>query len=103
TRTSPPPICTPSLHDALPISLRPVGSARLRTVGGVGVRVRTQTVSTDRRVDDRETGQRRGQRRPAERAGAPFEIRTADGRGARPDRKSTRLNTSHVAISYAVF
>src|SRR5437870_7054654 len=28
-----------------------------------------------------------------------MEIRTADGR----DRKSTRLNSSHVAISYAVF
>src|SRR2546426_11768084 len=25
------------------------------------------------------------------------------GRGARPDRKSTRLNSSHLVISYAVF
>src|SRR5207253_10210478 len=32
----------------------------------------------------------------AERAARPFELRV-------PDRKSTRLNSSHVAISYAVF
>src|SRR6266704_5977276 len=29
--------------------------------------------------------------------------RTAHGRPAAPDRKSTRLNSSHVSISYAVF
>src|SRR5439155_17796678 len=45
-----------------------------------------------------------------ERQGAPAELRTRHGArvwlagGARErDRKSTRLNSSHVAISYAVF
>src|SRR6266508_1389391 len=37
-------------------------------------------------------------------ADARLEVRTIlAGRVARPDRKSTRLNSSHVAISYAVF
>src|SRR5438067_13135077 len=31
------------------------------------------------------------------------ELRHAQRRGALPDRKSTRLNSSHVSISYAVF
>src|SRR5215208_7316803 len=39
-----------------------------------------------------EAGQRRGQPR-----------RSGDGGGHGRDRKSTRLNSSHVAISYAVF
>src|SRR6266480_5758534 len=41
---------------------------------------------------------RRAPRNPAERAGA-----TAGLQHDRRDRKSTRLNTSHMSISYAVF
>src|SRR5204862_8355487 len=68
-----------SLHDALPIS-----APRTRS--------RARRSSTPRRID----------RRP--RASA----RRAPARCARPtidstDRKSTRLNSSHVEISYAVF
>src|SRR5690606_16629491 len=41
------------------------------------------------------------------RAGRPADLRRLradpDGRAAREDRKSTRLNSSHVKISYAVF
>src|SRR5438874_8726086 len=35
--------------------------------------------------------------------GSVASTNTADGQGALPDRKSTRLNSSHVEISYAVF
>src|SRR5437868_12970145 len=40
------------------------------------------------------------ERLPRDRAPRP---RPHDGRGAAVDRKSTRLNSSHVSISYAVF
>src|SRR2546427_7738418 len=67
-------IYTLSLHDALPIS----GSGHVRRVG-----VRRRSVLS------------RSARRP----------RAGDLRGApaRADRKSTRLNSSHSQISYAVF
>src|SRR5439155_10291467 len=51
-----------------------------------------------RREPDPAQGQRR---RPDEKAGEPS-VREADRR-LEGDRKSTRLNSSHVAISYAVF
>src|SRR5690625_1517413 len=56
----------------------------------------------------RRTGDRRGARRregscgPAS-AGAHPRPHQGQGRGPALDRKSTRLNSSHVAISYAVF
>src|SRR5256885_15760182 len=44
------------------------------------------------------------QARPAEQAGAALQaVRQAYGMQAQPDRKSTRLNSSHLVISYAVF
>src|SRR5690606_39414725 len=58
------------------------------------------------------TGRGRGGRRlPARRGGGGHGHRRPPGHGARdrprdrsgPDRKSTRLNSSHVKISYAVF
>src|SRR5207249_10006191 len=68
-------IYTLSLHDALPIS-HPSAAAR-----------------SDRKSSQCRPGRRRGAGRPS------------DGRGVVPqrDRKSTRLNSSHVSISYAVF
>src|SRR6266498_4782989 len=46
----------------------------------------------------------RGTPRPAGPAGRPARRRPAARGAARPrDRKSTRLNSSHVRISYAVF
>src|SRR5256885_11110285 len=45
-------------------------------------------------------------RRRSARAGGPHEPAHEHGRGrsgAPPDRKSTRLNSSHLVISYAVF
>src|SRR5438132_7107900 len=67
-------IYTLSLHDALPIYVRGTG----------GIQV----------VDPREVGARH----PAEQP------RVVEPQGARAeDRKSTRLNSSHTVISYAVF
>src|SRR6266508_3410408 len=40
---------------------------------------------------------------PRATGGRPRDRRGRRGRGAAGDRKSTRLNSSHVAISYAVF
>src|SRR3712207_7326742 len=76
-------IYTLSLHDALPIS------------------------EADRPSDDRERGDRPARRdlhRPGRRTPRWHRL---DQRGVRrhrrPDRKSTRLNSSHANISYAVF
>src|SRR5438128_8812143 len=48
-----------------------------------------------------------GQRQDHRALGSPGPARNASaarpGAGARPDRKSTRLNSSHGSISYAVF
>src|SRR5437660_2305223 len=72
--TAPPEIYTLSLHDALPISSAP------------GV---TENRGLNHRVASSENNNGAG---------------AAPGtRSLGPDRKSTRLNSSHVAISYAVF
>src|SRR5207302_10547268 len=71
---APTEIYTLSLHDALPICAGP----------------RCLRARRDRRADQRNAA-RRG-----------LELAARDGRHA-PDRKSTRLNSSHVKISYAVF
>src|SRR5215217_8538806 len=58
---------------------------------------------TRRSSDLRLLGQQHGQRMDllaSGAAGAPHPHRRS---GARPDRKSTRLNSSHANISYAVF
>src|SRR5439155_20058259 len=68
-------IYTLSLHDALPISREPGADRRTAAPVPPGA------------------GARRGRPTPS---------RTACT-GSRRDRKSTRLNSSHVAISYAVF
>src|SRR5439155_2927540 len=83
-----PELHTLSLHDALPIwdraaveraRLRPPrASGRLADVYPARSRIRTERLALDNRTP---------------RACA----------GAARDRKSTRLNSSHVAISYAVF
>src|SRR5690625_6504397 len=81
---------TLSLHDALPISRR----AR-RSLGGAAAEP----------LDGRDHGLAAGH---GDRAGdGQRTLRGADRhrgrRRPRTDRKSTRLNSSHVAISYAVF
>src|SRR5438045_4874885 len=69
-----PEIYTLSLHDALPISGEP-GAGAIRAVGTAGALAST--------VRDTQP---------------PSESRTVEA-----DRKSTRLNSSHLGISYAVF
>src|SRR5690606_40263120 len=77
--TAPTETYTLSLHDALPISARV--EVRDEVVAGVVLGLAVDE-------DDRELG----------------EVLDRSGRDAvRVDRKSTRLNSSHVKISYAVF
>src|SRR5207249_11761890 len=92
-------IYTLSLHDALPISLPHRGG---RGAAGGG----------SQRVEPREpSGALLGVAHAAAPPGAPDELRSALVVPALPpadaddhrDRKSTRLNSSHVSISYAVF
>src|SRR5690606_42165385 len=86
--TASPAISTLSLHDALPISLVP----RLRE----GRRRERSQDRLRQRLQERDA---RGVE--ADREG-PVVLRLA-AQVAREDRKSTRLNSSHVKISYAVF
>src|SRR5437868_11335072 len=79
---------TLSLHDALPIFPRACVKARDRVVGIAG-RARRLALAAHGRL--RGLGN-----------AAPHRAPRRAGRGGR-DRKSTRLNSSHVSISYAVF
>src|SRR5207302_9701916 len=85
---------TLSLHDALPIYSRRVlrrGAGRHRASADGGAR--------------RQGNRARHQRRDRERADQTGDARNRTGhqRPVVQDRKSTRLNSSHVKISYAVF
>src|SRR5439155_23956763 len=90
---------TLSLHDALPISDR----SHLSIFGRRHLHLRQRRVlSLSPALGRRAAG--------AEAVAVPVGLPPADpgglpGRrhGREPDRKSTRLNSSHVAISYAVF
>src|SRR5207249_10070613 len=100
----PPPALSPlSLHDALPIyarerQLEPRARARSSDAEAHGRRRAVAGRELTRRVDD-----------DAARAGVGGErVGVPPGRQVQPDvrardRKSTRLNSSHVSISYAVF
>src|SRR5207249_9949563 len=94
------PIHTLSLHDALPISAPSGGRDRRHARflshlparrGGRRRRARRLLLHHDVRKDG---GRRRSERRRA------LALHTVE---LRLDRKSTRLNSSHVSISYAVF
>src|SRR5690606_40285573 len=87
-RTAPPPTDGLSLHDALPVcftSFR-VGSARRLLPPSRPTPARTNSAPVRPRPD--------APRPPPTREEAPKQA---------IDRKSTRLNSSHVKISYAVF
>src|SRR5256886_8881300 len=88
-------IYTLSLHDALPISLpRPTAP---RGCGSRAARTRTGAPGQPwpRRPQERSLSVERRRASPG--------LRGSWGRGDRRDRKSTRLNSSHSQISYAVF
>src|SRR5205814_8761980 len=96
TAAAPPSIYTLSLHDALPIwqerQLRLLRHGRHRNVR-----------SPDRRRRLRLRLEPEGVHRPQRRVA---HLQRARGRHLREherDRKSTRLNSSHLGISYAVF
>src|SRR5688500_19247155 len=83
--SAPPPISTLSLHDALPIS-----------VGGAGWYAGAQRGGGDAGESRRATVELHSRR--------VAEVGAGDGdAGCHRDRKSTRLNSSHLVSSYAVF
>src|SRR5205807_3868511 len=92
-----------SLHDALPIFIRDVGRApgQCGQRGCSGHRLATELALT---APLSAAGLRSGSRTPAiRRTTTPAAAsRPAPGPPA-SDRKSTRLNSSHLVISYAVF
>src|SRR5690606_40160788 len=101
--TPPPPTYPLSLHDALPISGAQALLARghRRLLRGALPRQEWQEAAPAREPQedgDRLLGlaRRRARRRRDRQALVPSRLRLAD-------RKSTRLNSSHVKISYAVF
>src|SRR5947209_15019427 len=78
-----------SLHDALPISSRKGGGERAVPAGPKG--------------ENRSGDGRRAARGPQEGAAQAVQGRWSARARASEDRKSTRLNSSHANISYAVF
>src|SRR5207248_7362831 len=101
--SAPAEIYTPSLHDALPISGRP------RDPDAVGGDVGPRPPGQARPGEARGAGPRAGRRRPelgdpGDRLSVPAPPPPGPAHPVpRPDRKSTRLNSSHRTISYAVF
>src|SRR5438128_7530725 len=79
--TTPTEFYTLSLHDALPICIGPAGHGRARP----------PCAANPSPV-----------RPPRRGCSGPFPV-CAPALRSRPDRKSTRLNSSHGSISYAVF
>src|SRR5439155_20337261 len=97
--TSPPEIYTLSLHDALPIS----------QPGGRLDHLLVEQVVGGRALQRHPPRQHAHGGRPPKRVAVHALEELVQPLAARPrrlhaqDRKSTRLNSSHVAISYAVF
>src|SRR5439155_20500668 len=103
TITASPRIYTLSLHDALPISISgPVPPPFGRIVGPLGPGIGEPIDPTSNRIPN-DLAPMGGTRRALPIGARSFGIRLDDGSIGSPDRKSTRLNSSHVAISYAVF
>src|SRR5690606_41378828 len=89
---------TRSLHDALPICETREGVAAVETVAPARLHVEISQRAPAGAVADPQNvtgGPERGDGHAQQHRGP------APGRG--PDRKSTRLNSSHVKSSYAVF
>src|SRR5699024_12197489 len=87
-------IYTLSLHDALPISEQD-GHGSLRSAEAAGGGHHQHHADLHAAAAG---GERTGSPGAVQRGAAPRGIRPHRG-----DRKSTRLNSSHVSISYAVF
>src|SRR5256885_10450024 len=85
------------LHAALPISI--VGQAEQNVRSGLN-RLRGDFCASG---EAGRTGTRRRQDRQKERSAILHDVFVQQPRPAARDRKSTRLNSSHLVISYAVF
>src|SRR5690606_41112763 len=94
-QTSTPPTSPLALHDALPISSVQQGAL---VIGKVPAASRVRHGGRDLRV----TGYGSVAFGVARDQSGPVHVEVT-GRDGRADRKSTRLNSSHVKISYAVF
>src|SRR5690606_41348310 len=93
--TATPELATLSLHDALPIFRGGDHLQRVQHRGFGGVQALDQVVGPVLVHQEADRTQLHAVDRPAEGAVAM--------QGVQQDRKSTRLNSSHVKISYAVF
>src|SRR5207253_5826517 len=98
-----PPLSTLSLHDALPICRRQrAGAPRDTRKAEIG-RHHPAALALDQDVRQREVAMNDALRvRVGERLGDRGRVGGCLAEREREDRKSTRLNSSHVAISYAV-
>src|SRR5207245_9864707 len=97
----PPPISTPSLHDALPIYSAHEDLARLRIW-----RAQTRSGEKDAAIADLDGWIKKRKPRADDREFKPVADFFLGARSEElylRDRKSTRLNSSHGSISYAVF
>src|SRR2546429_8482246 len=94
---APPEIYPLPLHDALPICARAAGT---HPKGAALVHCRDASAAGTYRLDQ-DGGQR--ERHSRDRLGALRERHAAADQARVGDRKSTRLNSSHGYISYAVF
>src|SRR5207302_11403780 len=97
TASAPPATSPLSLHDALPIFVRTGGFGRAQQRRQQH-RCECRAQASQRHVDRLETSQPRCEAREGGLLRRTFAIVCPVG-----DRKSTRLNSSHVKISYAVF
>src|SRR5690606_39886694 len=100
--TAPTHLYSPSLHDALPISRISSDELVVRNDPTLSARVKRGLVGRGARCAPSAAEERDGpsfsfERRPA------LVTHPAPGMTKARDRKSTRLNSSHVKISYAVF
>src|SRR5690606_41706777 len=98
-----PEIHTPSLHDALPISDEQDGNQHVAVAQAdddVG-EAQAHARRVDGADDDADDADRRADDQRVACAVEERFVDQPDDVGAGPDRKSTRLNSSHVKISYA--
>src|SRR5205814_8726414 len=95
--TAPTAFYTLSLHDALPISRRDSKAGLLAPRHRRDSRgLRLTSVTATRKITNHECNQER-------RAGVALDAGDRSEGRVNQDRKSTRLNSSHLGISYAVF
>src|SRR5207253_6765358 len=101
--TAPPHTYTLSLHDALPISPRAARVSELRPSGRVhGQELSRRHLPPSVAVPGEASRPQSLVKSAGVGGCADRTLRLRGRSGAPSDRKSTRLNSSHVAISYAV-